>query len=130
MTGLLHGSGDKRGILIDEREMAPELKKAALRWTVYRFTVRYVPTKEEEELISQLPHWAQKDNTSKGAIRDAPFNAYNSEQRCWNMKTITTAEAEDIRSSSRVERTTRGDDRRQATASQGEQVDHVGVAWN
>lgn len=75
-----------------------ELKRAAVRWSVYRFPVRYIPTHEEEERLHKLPQWVKLEETERVAARDVLLRVYNAEQRHWNKNTITDAGATDVRS--------------------------------
>lgn len=86
--------------IIDDRDVAQELKKAALIWTIYRFPVRNIPTEAEDALLKQMPSWGRQSSEGKKNIRRALFNVYNEEQKCWKMHTIQNAGAVDIRASS------------------------------
>lgn len=41
--------------VIEDREFATGLKKAKLRWSIYRFPVNYVLTGEEESHLKKMP---------------------------------------------------------------------------
>lgn len=78
--------------------MAAELKKAMLRWSVYKFPVRYKPTEQEIRLIAELPRWKELSQERRRLVHETLLNTYNAEQREWGMRTIATSGAQDIRS--------------------------------
>lgn len=42
---------------MEAREFNGELCKAAMRWSIYRFPVKYKPTNDQEFVLAQLPLW-------------------------------------------------------------------------
>lgn len=79
--------------IIDDKNVAQELKKAALRWSVYRFPVRHTPTQDEDNLLQLMPSWAHQPEYIKTSIKEALLTVYNAEQRRWacvhyNMPTL------------------------------------------
>lgn len=79
------------------------MKKAAMRWSVYRLPVRYRLTDSEERLLKKLPNWATLIKTEKCDVKEALFSAYNAEQRHWGLQTISQAGATDTVSTQRQE---------------------------
>lgn len=77
--------------ILYDGDVAQEVKKTALRWTIYRFPVNYVPTEAEDNLLKQVPSWAHQPEEGKKNIKEALFNVYNSEQKCWKRRTIRHA---------------------------------------
>lgn len=80
-TGIADETANGGTSVVDDKGVAPELKKAALRWTVYPFPVRYVPTKIEEDFLKQLRKWSHKYTEGKKAVLEALLNVYNAEQK-------------------------------------------------
>lgn len=98
-TGLASGQeGETKTNFVEERDVVAELKKAVLRWSVYRFPIRYTPTEQETQLLAQLPQWPELDEETKNEVRGSLMEVFNAEQKKWGKHTIQYAGATDVRS--------------------------------
>lgn len=43
--------------LIEEPNLHGELRKVALRWSIYSFPVQYAPTEEQQRRLELIPQW-------------------------------------------------------------------------
>lgn len=100
--GLGTGRGKQEVHIVEDGDLAPELKKTLLRWSVYKFPVRYKLTEQEEQLFADVPRWKDLSLERKTQVRGALLGAYNAEQNKWGMQTIPSAGARDIRSQKNV----------------------------
>lgn len=79
------------GSMLEDREVSAELKKATLRWSIFRFSVRQVLTEEGKNILSMIPQWPSLTKEEKEEVRGTLFTLYNEQQRQWGMRTIETA---------------------------------------
>lgn len=69
--------------LIEEPKLNGELRKAALRCSVYRFPVKHVPTEDQRRLLKLMPDWKTLTETQKEEVRENLLMLYNDEEGAW-----------------------------------------------
>lgn len=93
-----------RPSFIETKDLNGNLRKAALRWSVYRFPVKYEPTNEEHALLMELPRWQIIDESRKEEAAANPLKVYNDEEQKWKRPPLENTNRPDIRSISRTDR--------------------------
>lgn len=81
VTELNKRSGTQVVSVIEDRDVAAELKKVAIRWSEYRFPVRHAPSTEEERYLNMLPRLDELQGAERRAVRDSLLKVYSAEQR-------------------------------------------------
>lgn len=84
--------------LIEIADLNEELGKAAMRWSVYRFPVKYTPTAAEESLLDDLPRWQQLNTERRQAVRENLLKVYNEEEKEWKRAPLLSSGRPDTRS--------------------------------
>lgn len=74
------------------------MRKAALRWGIYRIPVRYVPIEVEAKKLAWLPRWQYLTQEEKGEALDNFFAVYNAEEIRWGRTPLKSVAREDTRS--------------------------------
>lgn len=93
--------GNQGNSVLDHYDFAAELKKATLRWSIYKFPLRHTLTGDERKILHKLPKWPQLLIQENAEVRNALFVTYNAEKLMWNMRTNATRGAKEISSSTR-----------------------------
>lgn len=70
----------RRLSFIEEPNVGGALRKAALRWSIYRFPVRYTPTPEENARLAQLPKWQDLFTELQSKTMNNLLTVYNREE--------------------------------------------------
>lgn len=84
--------------LTEEPNLHGELRKAALHWSVYRFSVNHAPKEDQERLLRMMTDWQSLNETQKDEVKLNLFGVYNYEERGWGRAPLRTPSRPDIRS--------------------------------
>lgn len=84
--------------IIDNVNVAAELKKAIIHWSTYKLPVHHTLSDDEAESLRKIPQWPQLPQREKEEVHKVLFDVYNAEQSKWNMRTKQTTGAMDTRS--------------------------------
>lgn len=67
-TGLDKIPGECNKSIIDEEGVAAEIKKECLRWSIYKFSVRYETTDGYRRLLNKVPEWPKLQQQEKDEV--------------------------------------------------------------
>lgn len=67
----------QKAFFVETPSLHEELRKAALRWVIYRFPVKYTPNQAETDKLSWLPKWQLLNTGQKAEAVDSLLVVYN-----------------------------------------------------
>lgn len=85
-----------------DTELDPTLKRAMLRWTIYKFPVRYKPNIDERQALEEIKHTNQLSDTEYGLMVEKVKKLFNEEQEWWGLWKLRKSYTQDIRSRYRI----------------------------
>lgn len=73
------GDDSEKHSILEEPGVHGELRKAALRWSIYRFRVRYKPSNDNATKLERLARWKTLTPEDQKEAADNLLSVYNAE---------------------------------------------------
>lgn len=80
-----------------DRKLDPVLKRAALRWSIYNFPVRHIPSREELGTLRQIEETDDLTEYDYMRWKEALRVLFNKEQEVWGLWKLSFAHIMNVR---------------------------------